>query len=49
VEDWEQFFEEKSRRRADKVRRREQAQFIKWLVAAAVLMALFAGYFYFMR
>jgi hypothetical protein len=45
VEDWEQFFEEKSRRRADKVRRREQAQSIKWLVAAAILMAIATGYF----
>jgi hypothetical protein len=39
VEDWEQFFEEKSRRRADKGRRKTRVRALK----AAILIALAAA------
>jgi hypothetical protein len=39
VEDWEQFFEEKSRRRADKERRIARAQSLKLAIALALITA----------
>jgi hypothetical protein len=42
VEDWEEFFVEKSRRRADKERRAERKRRNEALVAAAVICLLLA-------
>jgi predicted nucleic acid-binding Zn ribbon protein len=39
MEDWEQFFAEKSRRRAEKAKRRQRAARIRLVGAAAVLFA----------
>jgi len=46
VEDWEQFFEEKSRRRADVERRRARERALKTAIALA-LVAGAAGAFLF--
>jgi len=42
VEDWEQFFEEKSRRRADVERRRTVQRALKTALAATLIAALIA-------
>jgi hypothetical protein len=43
VEDWELFFEEKSRRRADKVGRRAAIRIARRLIAAILFLALLTG------
>jgi hypothetical protein len=43
VEDWEQFFEEKSRRRADKGRRRARSGSLKTAVLIALVAAAATG------
>jgi hypothetical protein len=43
VEDWEQFFEEKSRRRADKVGRRASVRTAKRAIAAVFFLAVLTG------
>jgi hypothetical protein len=43
VEDWEQFFAEKSRRRADKVERRKLIRIARRSLAAILLLAALTG------
>jgi hypothetical protein len=43
VEDWEQFFEEKSRRRANKDRRRDWIKTLQRLALAALTLAALAA------
>jgi hypothetical protein len=45
VEDWELFFEEKSRRRADTVRRRAAIRIARRSIAAILFLALLTGIF----
>jgi len=47
VEDWEQFFEEKSRRRADVERRRALARALKTTLAVSLTVAAFAAAIFF--
>jgi hypothetical protein len=47
VEDWEQFFEEKSRRRADVERRRTRISALKTVLALGLTAAAFAAAIYF--
>jgi hypothetical protein len=43
VEDWEQFFSDKSQRRAENVRRKERAVKIQLVGAAAIFMGIMAA------
>jgi hypothetical protein len=47
VEDWEQFFDEKSRRRADKDRRKVRVRNIKTAMIVALAAAAAAGALFF--
>ena len=47
VEDWEQFFEEKSRRRADKDRRKARVRTFKATIIVALAAAAAAGALFF--
>ncbi|MEO6224810.1 MAG: hypothetical protein ABIO80_03015 [Sphingomicrobium sp.] len=49
MEDWEQFFVEKSIRRRGEVRRRERAQRFKLALTAIVMLGAIAAYFYVAR
>jgi len=40
MEDWEQFFVEKSRRRAETVRRRGSFKFVRWISFAVLFLGL---------
>lgn len=42
MEDWEQFFDEKSRRRADKERRRRRERFTKFALLGTSILAAIA-------
>jgi hypothetical protein len=44
-EDWEQFFKEKSARRADKVQRRRLKRTLRRLAFAAAILAIMVAYF----
>jgi len=44
-EDWEQFFKEKSARRADKMQRRRLKRTLRRLAFAAVILAVMVAYF----
>jgi hypothetical protein len=46
VEDWEQFFVEKSRRRRDKVRLREQAENRRLMIIAGVALIILTAAVY---
>jgi hypothetical protein len=47
VEDWERFFHEKSRRRADRVRRENLIRIGKQAALALAVLAAIAGYIQF--
>jgi hypothetical protein len=47
VEDWEQFFEEKSRRRAGKARRSSEVRILKTALAVSLAAIAAAGALYF--
>jgi hypothetical protein len=49
VEDWEQFFQEKSRRRADKGRRQTRVRALKAAIIIALAAAAAAGALFFAR
>jgi hypothetical protein len=46
MEDWEQFFEEKSRRRADVERRRARDRFVRTALAAVLIAGLIVAAVY---